>query len=198
MIRFTEAIQLNDGVLYHLELHQERVDRTLREFYGGAIDLSSLRSEIPTHAQRGLYKCRVLYSDRIESVEFTPYAYRSIHTVAVVEVDGLDYRYKYADRTALNRLLERSGCDDLVIVQRGRVTDGFASSLVFESSEGLFTPTDYLLPGTRRRALLESGRVEEREILRSDLGQFERLYFVNAMIDLGDTPPFPVDRLVDL
>lgn len=186
MITFSEAIKLKDGRLYDLEYHQRRVDRTVADFFGGRIDLGPLSGMIPPDAACGLFKCRVLYAGAILSVEFIPYVFRTIHRVRLVEADGLDYGYKYADRSAIAQLVTRSGCDDIIMIRNGLVSDASSSSLVFASSEGLFTPREYLLPGTKRQVLIDSGTVSERSIRIEDIWDFDSVYFVNAMTDLQD------------
>lgn len=183
---FSEAIKLKDGVLCRLEYHQQRVDRTLERFYGTTIDLSVLKENIPDEVRKGLYKCRVVYGRQIESVEFIPYRFRSIQKVCIVKDDDIEYDYKYADRARLNELLEKSACDDIIIVKRGFVTDSFAANLVFQSRSGLYTPASCLLPGTKRQYLLDQGIVRETEIRLEDLPLYDRVFFVNALVDLED------------
>lgn len=186
MIRFTEAIQLKDGILCHLEYHQKRLNRTMSHFYGKTVNLSQLNNQIPLSARKGLFKCRVVYTDKIEQVEFIPYIIRQVDKVGLVIDDTIDYSHKYADRTWLNELLIQSGCDDIIILKNDLVTDGFSSNLVFESPEGLFTPDSFLLPGTKRQYLLDRKIICERRITLENIREYSRVYFVNAMVDLED------------
>lgn len=186
MITFSEAIKLKDGILYNLDYHQDRVNKTASDFYKARIDLSVIPDAIPLHATSGLFKCRIVYTDKIESVEFIPYTFRCIRKVGVVSDDTIDYRYKYADRTPINRLLEASGCDDILIIKNGLVTDASSSSLVFQTSQALYTPRENLLPGTKRRFLLNRGLITERSIPVSDIPAFDSVHFINAMVDLED------------
>lgn len=186
MTLFSEVLKLKDGVLLNLAGHQERVNKTLGDFYRTEIDLSVLREQIPAGMKSGLFKCRVLYSGRIESVEFAPYVFRRPVRVGVVTDNQIDYAYKYADRSRLNALLRESGCDDILIVKNGFVTDASSSSLVFESSGRKFTPKDFLLPGTKRKLLLERNEIEEVRIPVAEIRSFDTVYLINAMIDLDD------------
>lgn len=184
--KFSEAIKLKDGILHNLSCHQARVDTTLANFGGGKVNLFYTLSEIPVFAREGLFKCRVVYSNRVESVEFIPYTFNHIETVGIVVDDYIDYGYKYVDRSRIKKLLEKSGCDDIIIVKQGMVTDAFSANLVFESKEGLFTPNTVLLQGTKRRFLIETGRILERDISVNDIKLFDRVGFINAMVDLED------------
>jgi 4-amino-4-deoxychorismate lyase len=169
-----------------MNYHQERIDRTLQDFYQTAIDLSVINDMIPGHMKSGLFKCRVLYSDKIEKVEFIPYFFRCIRKVGVITDNEIDYSYKYTERSNLNKLLQKSGCDDIIIVKNGLVTDASSSNLVFKSPKELFTPEDYLLPGTKRRLLLDRKKIKEQSIRIEDIKTFDSVYFINAMIDLED------------
>ncbi|MCC8146753.1 MAG: aminotransferase class IV [Bacteroidales bacterium] len=198
MTTFSEVIKLKDGRLYNLSYHQDRVSKTVADFYKKNIDLSIIKSRIPPEAVKGLFKCRLLYNDKIEKVEFTPYTFRSIEKVGVIVCDDINYSYKYADRTIINKLLQLSDCDDILIIKNGFVTDGSASNLVLQSSGDFYTPKDYLLPGTKRKFLLDTGRIMEKSIPVQDISKFDYIYFINAMIDLEDDIKVDVSTLIYL
>jgi len=195
MTLFSEAIKLKDGVLYNLPYHQERMNKTIQAFYQTKTDLSVINGMVPAHMKNGLYKCRVLYSDKIEKVEFIPYVFRNLKTVSIVMDNEIDYAYKYADRSRINILLQESGCDDVIIVKNGLVTDASSSNLVFKSREGLFTSKDYLLPGTKRQFLLDRGKIKEKDIAVDELQAFDTVYFINAMVDLEDEIKMEIHQL---
>ena len=92
-------------------------------------------------------------------------------------------------------MLRSSGCDDMSIVRDGFVTDGFSSNLVFESEEGLFTPKTFLLPGTKRQFLIDTGIISERTITGGDIARYAKVRFVNAMTDLEDGVAVDTNRL---
>ena len=99
----------------------------------------------------------------------------------------LDYSFKYADRTEWNALLEqKTGCDDILIVKNGYITDTSFSNVVFENETGLFTPSTYLLAGTKRQSLLQKGIIKEAEISIENIGLYSKLYLINTMIDIED------------
>lgn len=183
---FSEAIKLKDGILYNLEYHQCRVERTLCQFYGTTIELSALNDTIPEYAKTGFYKCRVIYNDRIQKIEFIPYNYRIIQKVGIISDNTIVYDYKFADRTHLNRLLDQSGCDDIIIIKNGMVADSFSSNIVFQSGYGLYTPASCLLHGTKRQYLLDNGIIKEKKISMEDIKKYNRVFFINAMVDLED------------
>ena len=98
----------------------------------------------------------------------------------------------------MNILLRDSGCDEIVIVRRGLVTDASAFNLVFESADGLFTPAGPLLAGTKRQELLERGLIAARRIEAQELGDYLNVRFINTMTDLKEAPKVATAALVRL
>ncbi len=180
---FSEAIKLKDGILYNLPYHEMRMRRTTEYFFGMSFPLSI---EIPEDKMIGLYKCRIVYSDKVHSVEFILYSFRAVRSLALVRDDSIDYGYKYTDRVGLNTLLTKSRCDDIIIIKDGYVTDASSSNLVFEDKTGLYTPGSYLLRGTKREYLLDKGEIQERTIKEEDISKYHSVYLINAMVDLED------------
>ena len=194
---FSEAIKVLDGVFYNLPLHETRMNRTARHFFGYNLPLDLTSEMIPPEFRTGLVKCRVVYgADGVASVEFTPYTFRKIETFAIVHDDTIDYTYKSTDRSRLNGMLVDSGCDEIVIVKNGLVTDASSSNIVLEDSKGgLYTPSTPLLVGTKREYLLCMGIIRERDISPEDLFAAAKIRLINAMIDLEDNIVLP-DRII--
>jgi len=190
MFRLVESIKYLDGKIYNLEYHNERFNRSRKELFGIKSDISL---EIPIQSSAlqkeiGLYKCRVIYSEDIEEIEFAPYNFRKINSVKIVYDDEIDYKYKYLDKEPFNKLLERKNkCDDIIIVKKGLITDASFANLVFFDGKKYYTPASPLLKGTKRAALLDQKIIFERDIAPEDLKSYKKLFFINAMIDLGQT-----------
>lgn len=193
---FSEAIKIKDGIVYNLAYHQARVDRTLAVFGGQQVNLRQLLADLPDSVREGLFKCRLVYGKQPESLEFIPYVFRRIESVALVVEDEIDYGYKFTDRRMLEQLLKQSGQDEIIIVKQGLVTDASSSNLVFESSEGLFTPDSCLLQGTKRQCLIDTGRISEKRISVEDIHQYDSVRFINAMVDLEDEIRIDICRLM--
>lgn len=184
---FIETIKVKDGVFYNLPLHVARLERTAIHFFGTAPSLTLSAEMIPEELRHGLVKCRVTYSSRIVSVEFEPYTFRRIASLTLVEDNDIDYTYKSTDRNLLNTLYShKASGDDILIVKNGWITDTSYANVVFENAEGLFTPKSYLLGGIKRQYLLEKGIIKEIPINKDDIASFEKLYLINAMIDIED------------
>lgn len=195
---FSEVIKVQDGEYCHLSYHAERVSRTTFCFFGKPIRFELSPEMIPVEMRSGLVKCRVVYSDRIVSIEFVPYSFKVIESVAVVHDDSIEYAYKSTDRSRLNQLLRESGCDEVIIIRNGCVTDTSLANLVFEDSTGLYTPATCLLSGTTRERLLRTNIISERTIRVEELSDYRNVYLINAMNGLEDKRLLPLNPLLAL
>lgn len=183
---FSEAIKVKDGVFFNLQYHIERANRTSKHFFGQEIRLNLSEDMIPENMGSDMLKCRVVYAHKVLDVEFIPYTFRQIKDVQIVRDNNIDYSYKRTDRNRIHNLLKQSGSDDIIIIKNGNVTDASSSNLVFEDETGLYTPSSYLLQGTKREYLLDHRLIMEKTIKEEDIKLYSKVYFINAMIDLED------------
>lgn len=184
--RFIESIRVCDGKFCSLEWHLRRKRQTIA-YWQYPLDLSILSWQVPEELGSGIFKCRIVYDSKIREMTYSPYQPRIIRSLKLVDGDELDYAFKYEDRSVIMRLLQlKESCDDILITKGGYITDTSYSNVVLENSEGLFVPHTFLLNGTRRQRLLSEGIVRERAIRPSDLGQYHRLYLINALIGLEE------------
>lgn len=196
---FIETIKVKDGELYNFPMHLHRLQNTAHVFYQTSLALELSEGYIPDDMRSGLVKCRIVYSDEIESIQFEPYVFKTIKTLAVIYNDTIDYTYKSVDRSSLDQLLSSKGdCDDILIVKNNLITDTSYSNVVFRHrlSGELQTPSNPLLKGIKRQSLLEKGVISERVIRIDDLPEYDELFLINAMIDLEDKVSIPVTALV--
>ncbi|MBE0640105.1 MAG: aminotransferase class IV [Bacteroidales bacterium] len=185
MCQFLETIRVENRVLQHLEYHQQRMERTVKEFFplSETPVLTDLVA-IPDWIEKGTYKCRVIFSEAIEKIEFEKYFPRRINTLKIVKDDEVDYSFKFANRSKLNQLLSHKGaCDDILIVKNGLVTDTSYSNILLYDGSIWVTPDHPLLPGTCRQRLLDNHHVTSREITINDLRKFRNFMLINAMLD---------------
>lgn len=185
---FIESIKILDGKIYHLPLHQERMENTMKHHFGNVkLPLLSLAINIPMEYRKGLVKCRLLYTDSILRVDFQNYSFRKINRLKLVEDNDISYRFKAEDRTRLNRLSEQAKAgEEILIVKNGLLTDTSYSNIVLQKGSNLYTPLIPLLKGVKRRYLLDKGIIKEHNIEAKSLHEYERVYLINAMIDLDD------------
>lgn len=197
MCRLLETIKINHGKLLNISLHNERFNRSRKELFG--VDENIELEEI-IHLQantiNGVFKCRVVYGRFIEEIEITPYQFRSINSLKMIENNEIEYTYKYEDRNSINNLFSlRDKCDDILIVSKGLLTDTSYCNIVFSDGEKLITPSMPLLKGTKREQLLRKGIIAEDEIKRKDIHLFKKVFLINAMIDLEDNLEILTDKI---
>lgn len=193
--RFIESIRVCDGKFCSLEWHLRRMRQTIA-YWQYPLDLSILSWQVPEELGSGIFKCRIVYDSKIREMTYSPYQSRIIRSLKLVDGDALDYAFKYEDRSVIMRLLQlKESCDDIFITKGGYITDTSYSNVVLENSEGLFVPHTFLLNGTRRQRLLFEGIVRERAIRPSDLGQYHRLYLINALIGLEEDVSLPLSAI---
>ena len=187
MYRLVESIKILNGRIYNLEAHQARFDRSRKDCFGST-DRISLREKINQQGipLSGLFKCRVLYQQEVESIAFQPYQYPNIRNLAIVRDAELTYDYKWVERPALDALFrQKARADEIIIIKNGRVTDAYYYNLVFEKNGDFLTPDTPLLSGTRRDQLLKTGKIKATRIMEEDIVTFERIHLINAMTGLG-------------
>ncbi len=190
MSPYFETIKLLDGVINNISYHQERFERTRNQELGIKKHPSLTEIiQIPDGLDRGLYKCRVLYGEKIERIEYEPYTVREVRSLKVVKSDTISYGFKLTDRSELEALFhQRESCDDILIVKKGFVTDSYYANLALWDGEGWVTPDTPLLPGTMRASLLFKKELEVRQITLENLGNYQKIRLVNAMNDLKEGP----------
>lgn len=175
-----ETIKCEDGIIDNLTYHQERLERSRRELFGftDPLELSSILKP-PSH---GLYRCRVLYSKTIESVEYIPYTPKLFNTLQIV-ASSITYDYKYANRRELESLLHTyPHADDIIIEKNGLITDTTIANLAFFDGEKWVTPKEPLLQGTMRAKLIDEGFLHTETIRSEQISSYEQVALINAML----------------
>jgi 4-amino-4-deoxychorismate lyase len=176
-----ETIRIEEGAPRHLPWHEERMNRSRRELFGVGepLVLERILTEIPP---TGTWRCRILYREEPERVELLPYERRLPRRFVLAEFEG-EYRYKYADRSALEALrATHSGRGEPILVREGLLTDTPVANIALRMGKRWYTPRDPLLPGTTRARLLAEGRLAEADLPPSALETCDELALMNAMI----------------
>ena len=199
MCRFIESIKVEDQKAFLIELHQKRVNETFSH-YGKecGINLQDIFTNLNVD-EDGLYKLRISYD--LESnyqTQLIPYAIPEIDDFQIVEVDNLDYRFKYEDRVVFQNLKTKTKAEEIVIIIDGYVTDTSFSNLVFLKDKEWFTPKTYLLNGVQRQNLLASGKIKELEITLDNIKEFSHFQIINAMNDFDDMFEYPISKISNL
>jgi 4-amino-4-deoxychorismate lyase len=191
-----ESIKLLNGEFYNLSYHEFRMNRSLKALFGeGNITLEKLllQHEYP---KDGWYKCRICYDDKSRDVEFLPYTPKSISSLKIVNDDRIQYEHKFEDRAALNKLLTlRDTCDDILIIQKGFVTDTSFSNIAFRKGSVWVTPWTTLLKGTQRQKLIDEQKVLVEDIHVEDIKKFDACRVINALVEF-DAPEIAIEHIV--
>ncbi len=179
-----ETIKIENRQLCNISYHNERFNRTRQALFNCAeeIDLQDI-VVIPAEVKSDIYKCRVIYSNQIQTVEFSLYQPKIVQSLQLIQANDLDYSYKYLDRSAFANLLSKVTTDDILIVKNGFLTDTSYANIVFWDGQKWLTPAIPLLFGTKRQALLDAGEIIEAALKPADLKHFKFAKLINAMLD---------------
>ncbi|MEP1094084.1 MAG: aminotransferase class IV [Cyclobacteriaceae bacterium] len=189
-MKFIETICFKNGDYQNLDLHQERVNRTCFHFFGESLHkVSELLPEIDDDRK---HKVRFVYDNDSYSHEQTVYAKLPIRSLQMVESEWFDYSFKYENRSTLQKLLQSSDADDIIVSIDGMITDCSYANLAFWDGHEWLTPEKPLLDGVKRATLLKSGKIKKAAIHVEELATFEKVSLINAMLDLGDLE-VPID-----
>jgi len=198
MFLLLETIRLDHGEPSLLHLHQERVNRSLKELFG-ITEVLNLKDCIlpPEEFTKGIVKCRIWYGKCVEQIDYSMYKMKRVQSLQMVESDTITYNYKFADRRQLENLYAlRGDCDDVLIIKNGLVTDTTYANVAFYDGSCWITPEEPLLEGVRRRFYLERGMISTARITAGDLKFFSELRLMNAMISLEESPSIPVQSIL--
>jgi len=162
-----------------------------------SINLKSM-IEVPDIASTGVFMCRVIYGTEVGKIEFIRYKAKIVETLKLVIDNGIDYRFKFSDRTRLEKLRSRKGdCNEILIVKNGFITDTSYSNIVFFNGKSWLTPDQPLLKGTMRAALLEKGKIKTAQIKTDDLYKFTKFKLINAMMDFDEGNGTLIENILD-
>ena len=196
MSPWVETIYIRNGRVQNLRYHQARFDATRRAHFEAAprIDLSPLLQRAWASAHT---KCRIIYSDTIRDIQYTPYEWHPIQNLAIVEHNTITYPYKSLHRPELDNLYSQRGtADEILILRNGLFTDAYYYNLVFRNAKGLFTPKSPLLPGTMRQQLLDRGIIRPMDISMDDLPNFQSIHLINAFNPLGGETGIGIGQII--
>jgi len=175
-----ETIRIEDGEIHNLSYHQDRCTKSRRILFHSSdvLDLSS----IIVAPKVGLFRCRILYGENLHSIEYMPYTPKEIQKMKIVSSD-IEYSLKYANREALNALLElHKDVDEVIIEKNGYLTDTTISNIAFFDGKQWLTPAKPLLEGTMRAKLIDEGFLHAKEIKKENLHNYSQVALMNAMI----------------
>ncbi len=199
MSQFIETIKLVHNEYLQLDLHVKRIQETCMLFYGRQRDMRDLKASLKSvHKKEEPYKVTIVYDFDFCYVEAVPYYKKGIQQLVLLEDNEIEYALKFANRSRLEQLHTLAGPEnDCLIVKHNRLTDSSYANLAFWNGTEWHTPMYPLLAGTKRKFLLESGKIYEKDILVGDLIHYQKVSLINAMLELGDIE-LDTDRIIHL
>lgn len=195
MCRFIETLCIEQEELKNVEYHNRRMNETRHRFWKSA-PLLRLEEFVFPQGCVSRTRCRLTYGREVESIEYFPYHLRRVNSLRLVEGGGVDYRFKWADRSVLDCLFAQRGeADEVLIVQHGLLTDTSIANIALWNGKEWHTPSVPLLRGTHRQRLLEEEVIHERPIEIARLSEYSRIRLFNAMIRFGEVE-LPVANII--
>lgn len=156
-----------------------------------------LSINFPKQLGSGLYKCRILYNEKIVDIQFEQYNAKHISTLQCVE-SSIDYTYKWVNRKALDELYKlRKNSDDILIIKDGLVSDSYYANVAFLKSNKWYSPKQVLLRGTQRERLIKKGEISINDIQYGEIYDYEKIAIFNSMRAFGEII-LPIDAVKPL
>jgi len=180
-MQLLETIKVDQGKPFFISFHNERFNRTRLELFGiqENLDLSTIINPPDLNC----YRCRIVYSKKIEKIEFIPYQPRIFKIFQIVYDDHIDYEYKYLDRSAIQKLEQfKQEVDDILIIKQGLITDTSIANVAFFDGEQWITPANPLLKGTTRERLLQENKIQTKMIDLKEIKKYSKMALMNALL----------------
>ena len=197
MCQLLETIKCKNGKLFNLEFHQNRFETTRKNLFSCSDKINLSKAiQVPKEFQIGLFRCRIIYSETINKIEFVPHQFRKIKSLKLIEENEIDYQFKYSDRKKLNSLFEKRGdCDDIIIIKNGFVTDSLTANIIFFDGKKWWTPDTPLLPGTQRAKLIHENKIEVCSISKNDISKYSKVGLINALWNFENMPVISIEKI---
>lgn len=197
MFPLIETIKVVDGIPHNLEWHQKRFEYSFTKLYNvnARYNIRDVLS-IPAEFSTGLIKARFLYNSSDYLWQFEPQVQSKITSLKLLYDDQIEYKFKYSNRSDLDRLYSNRGkCDDILIVKNDLVTDTYFCNIVFFDGDDWITPRFPLLRGTSRARLLFEKKIKEKVIKSAQINSYISFKLVNAMRDFDEVEELPVSSI---
>ncbi|MEM8766713.1 MAG: aminotransferase class IV, partial [Pseudomonadota bacterium] len=190
-----ETLRWSEGEgFHHLPRHLERLAGSAR-YYGYPFEEQVVRQALAAEAQRSqagpLRRVRLTLSGegdvQLESWPLRLSTETQPVMLARTPVDGRDLRLRH--KTTRRGVYEGAqaevpdGVEALLWNEAGFVTESSIANVVFEQDGRCWTPplSDGLLPGVLRQALLDEGRIQERQLAVEDLSRVDAIHLINGL-----------------
>lgn len=189
MYQFIETIRIEKGEAFRLDLHEKRMNITRNFFWPDSPELKLKEILIKTNFNQYTERtrCRIVYDQNFIECKYYPYSPRPIKNLKCLYTDQLQYRFKSADRTEIDRLFAtREDFDDVLFVRNNLITDTSIANIAFWNGQEWHTPKHPLLAGTHREALIKTGEIHPYDITTDQLQNYSHACLFNALLDFGE------------
>ena len=178
-MKLFETLKFEDGVFHNLSLHQERLDKTLKDLnYPHSYSLE----EILTKPQiNSIHRTKFIYDQTSYSFEHFTYKAKEVTSLTLVDASHIDYKYKKLNRSSIDYLKSQSE-DEIILIQNDYVTDTSIANLYFLRNNTWYTPSSTLLKGTYQKLLINQKKVKIADIKVEDIFTYEKIAVSNAML----------------
>ncbi len=192
-----ETIRVVDRAFQNLSYHQQRLERSMKQHFPQVKPiLLAQELTIPNSLDNTVYKCRVVYDEKIRVIEFLPYTVRPVQSLALVSIPSdADYSSKWANRSWIEQLKQSTAADDILMVKNNLLTDTSYANIALWDGYEWFTPRLPLLEGTKRAQLLAEGILKTTDIRPYELPDFQCLKLLNAMINFEESPTVSIGNI---
>lgn len=195
MYQFIETIKIKNGKFQNLSFHLQRMKNTIMDFFNIDFITNIDNLQIPEIYINDVVKCRIIYSSKIDSIEFLNYEIKKINKLKIIEDNNIEYDYKFLNRQRLDYLYNlRNDCDEIIISKNGLITDTSYSNIVLEKKGKYYTPNTPLLKGTKRDFYLKKKIIVPITISIDNLFEYENIRLINSMIDLEESPIIKISK----
>ena len=195
MYQFIETIKIKNGKFQNLSFHLQRMKNTIMDFFNIDFITNIDNLQIPEIYINDVVKCRIIYSSKIDSIEFLNYEIKKINKLKIIEDNNIEYDYKFLNRQRLEYLYNlRNDCDEIIISKNGLITDTSYSNIVLEKKGKYYTPNTPLLKGTKRDFYLKKKIIVPITISIDNLFEYENIRLINSMIDLEESPIIKISK----
>ena len=180
-MRYLETVKIENGIILNIELHRQRILRTI----GKIIDINF---PIPSKYSVGVVKMRIVYDkDGINNISYNHYILPKINSLKLISCNDIDYHFKYENRDCINFLTaQKESCDDILILKNDLISDTSFCNVIFKNENGLFTPKIPLLKGTKREYLIKNNIIKEANISKEEILSYDKILLINAMIEIDE------------
>jgi len=193
MYRVFETIKVVDGKPQNLFYHQKRINWTFHNYYKINPSFSIEKISADLTFPDGINRLKIIYDPSNVEIQISPYNRKRVDYFYIVELDHLDYRFKYENRQVLEQYCKADYGEPIFLIN-GFITDTTFSNLAFFDGHKWWTPSTYLLWGTKRELLIDSNKINVSEMRLSDLGCFKKFCLINSMNEL-DEFSFSIDSI---